>query len=528
MSNYIIRPVSMDLVSQHEPILADFLTPYKEYPFADVTWAGVTGSNARVPVAGGLLLPSGMRYQVVGPTHKGFVVKKLYEKDVHEQDPVLRDWGNYSEYNVFMMNDPTLQGWLDEKVCTLLPHEVKTTFRLRSLGPRRSDKFYSKISLWKSQKDRDEDRLTAMKPGRALSFMFPELEHKDIIKINDEYLKKFAPRDLTLHTSKDAEGFIKAYSGDQSNTENISTTYFRKSLSNSCMRYRFENLSSHPASSYASGDFTIAYTLDQEGYVASRCVIYDGGSGKPQAGPIYGVSEQSLDMIEEYLESIGSETEHNSSWEGAKLLRIEEDGGFLAPYIDLEPRQLKDTGCHLVISHYGEIEASNYSGILHGDAYNCCCCEGGVREEDAHYSEYTEEYYCEDCYYEEHFFCEYLSESVHNREGVECYISATNTILVAESFLETGDTFVLCEDGKYWHDMSVEWSEFRGAWLSPNDVENYFMSDWDSDWYPSELSCELNDGDTVSKTELDSDHRFWQQNKDGVWSEVKEELELDV
>ena len=138
------------------------------------------------------------------------------------------------------------------------------------------------------------------------------------------FLQKFANRDLTLSVSRDREAFKLAYSGDQAPMENIDTTWTRKSSASSCMRYDFEHLKCHPAEVYGSGDFEIITVFDSDKRIAARCVVYVAhDSGIPQAGPIYGVSEQALDMVEHHL--IGRCAElRNPDWCGARVIAVPE------------------------------------------------------------------------------------------------------------------------------------------------------------------------------------------------------------
>ena len=145
--------------------------------------------------------------------------------------------------------------------------------RIRAFNARRSDKYKGKIKVFQSHKDRDDDREVAMKPGRAISLMFPELDHKTLIGITDGFLQRFAPRKLTVHESTEPAKFYLAYAGEQSENENINTTWARKHMAHSCMRYDFNHLEVHPAEVYASGDFKIIYVLDQDDLVAGRCVV---------------------------------------------------------------------------------------------------------------------------------------------------------------------------------------------------------------------------------------------------------------
>ena len=535
MATYTIRPVNMGLVQQHEPDIADAVVPYGEHKFDDIEWTINTGGD-KLPISGVVHLSTGGQYRVFAPTSKGFVVQKAYKMDMSETDLVLREWGDYNEYNMWDCNDKRLQDWLQVYVNNMLDTDhlkCKPTYRLRAFGPRRSEKFFGKITLWQTQKNRDEDRLTAMKPARAIKMMFPELDHKSIILMTDAFLQEFAPRELTLHTSKDADEFAFAYSGEQSATENVKTTPGRKSMACSCMRYEFDNLSAHPATAYASGDFTVIYTTDQNNHVASRCVVYYKEGQPRQAGPVYGVSEQAIDMIEEYLHKLKVTLyENGACWIGARLQRIEEDGGFLAPYIDLTPQSLTDTGDYLEVCRRGEIDASQYHGILGGHYTSCYECGEPLSEDEYYYSEYTGEHYCESCYYDVHTYCDYWQETVHNDQMITCwrvgYGGQHETVLVYERIVHDGDVFVECTDNEYWHIDDAVFCESQQEFISPDDIGDYFTSDWDGELYHNDQKCELEDGDTVSREELDNDHNVWKINDDGLWEQVQEELELDA
>jgi hypothetical protein len=507
------------------------LEPYQPYSFEPVSFFDNEGNK---PAAGYVWVGED-KYYVVHPHENGFVVKKIYAEDTNETDPVLRAWGVYDHLNLWDMPDSRFQKWLEKQILNLLGSEnhltCKIRYRLTAFGPRRSEKFHPKISVWQSLENRDNDRVTAMKPARALALMFPELDHKSIIHINDEYLQEFAPREFTIHVSKEAKHFKDAYAGEQSPNENIDTTPHRKHLAHSCMRYNFDNLPMHPAEAYASGDFTIVYALDQNDLVAGRCVVYTAEQ-QPQAGPVYGVSEQALDCIQERLEAMGADMTGCASWKGAKLRRVEYDGGFIGPYLDLTPQSLDDMGDYLIVASRGEIDASQYNGVLGGHHTQCCQCNERLSEDDYWYSEHTSEHYCESCYYDEHVYCDYWQETVHVDQTIVCYRLAyggqRESVQVYDHIVHNDDTFIMCTDDEYWHQDDVVYCECDDTWISPDDIDDYFTSDWDCELYPNEVMCRLTDGDVVSKYELDAHPGIWQKNKDYEWEEVQEELELDV
>jgi len=529
MVAYTIRTVDVDAFRERNyPFV---LEPYQPYSFEPVSFFDNEGNK---PAAGYVWVGEDKHY-VVHPHLNGFVVKKVYTEDVNEPDPVLRAWGGYDHLNMWEMADFRLHRWLEKRILNLLGGEshltCKIRYRLCAFGPRRSEKFHPKISVWQSLEHRDNDRVTAMKPARAFSLMFPELDHKTIIQINDEYLQEFAPREFTIYVSKEAEHFKDAYAGKQSPNENIDTTPYRKHLAHSCMRYDFDHLPIHPAEAYASGDFTIVYALDQNDLVAGRCVVYTNNV-PPQAGPIYGVSEQAIDCIQERLESMGTDMTHNASWIGAKLKRVEYDGGFVGPYLDLTPQSLADMGDYLEVNRRGEIDASIYQGVLGGHHTQCCQCNENLSEDDYWYSEHTSEHYCESCYYDEHVYCDYWQETVHQDQTIVCWRVGYNgqheSVQVYEHIVHDGDTFIMCTDDEYWHTDDVVYCEYEDTWISPDNIGEYFTSDWDGELYPDDQYCLLDCGKVVSQYELDNDDSTWIKGEGGMWSKEEEELEPDV
>jgi len=528
MVAYTIRAVDMDTFRVcNYPFEVE---PYQPYSFEPVSFLDNEGNR---PAAGYVWVGEDKHY-VVHPHLNGFVVKKIYVEDDNESDPVLRAWGVWAHLSMWDMPDRRFQLWLEKKFIHLLAgshdsNTCKIRHRLCVFGPRRSEKFHPKISVWQSLEHRDNDRVTAMKPARAFALMFPELDHKAIIQLNDEYLHEFAPRDFTVRVSKEADEFKRAYAGEQSPNENIDTTPFRKHLAHSCMRYDFDNLPMHPAEAYASGDFTIVYATDQNDLVAGRCVVYTANQ-PPYAGPVYGVSEQAIDCIEERLAFMGASTGHDAAWIGAKLRRVEYDGGYIGPYLDLTPQSLADMGEYLEVNRCGEIDASQYNGVLGDHHTTCCQCSERLSEDEYWYSEYTSEHYCESCYYDEHVYCDYLDETVHQDQTITCwrvgYGGQHESVQVYEGIVNDGDVFIECTDNEYWHIDDIVYCECDDTWISPDSIDEYFTSDWDDELYPNEVMCTLTDGDVVSKYELDAHPGIWQKNKDDEWEEVQEELEI--
>jgi hypothetical protein len=81
-------------------------------------------------------------------------------------------------------------------------------------------------------------------------------------------------------------------------------------------------------------------------------------------------------------------------------------------------------------------------------------------------------------------------------------------------------------DGELWCNDAIS-QDYQGESISPRQIHNgdYFMSDWDGEYYPSDMMCETSEGETVSKIELDQDSGIWELNNQGVWNNVQLELE---
>ena len=524
---YQVIPVRQELIP---PMYATDVTIGKPY---DVVSAKTTEGGYFI--GGNVTLNSGATYYIEPELHaNGFVVKRVYVEDADETDPVLRAWGDYTDVSVFDRKDRPLFDWVLTWLLntTADSDTFKSRFRLLSMQPMRSQIAEGKVSIYQSLKDMHNDRQIAMKPGRAFSFMFPEFEHKQIIMMTDEYLKEFADRDLTLHQAKDAESFKRAYSHEQSHNENIDTTWFRKHLAHSCMRYEFDHLPMHPAEAYAPGDFEVVYATDAHGRIAARTNVYLKHPDKQlQASPIYGVSEQAIDFVYDHLILRNVEV-RDPDFTGAKLRRVEHDGGgFIAPYLDLVPQALDDTGTHLVVAHGGEINATDYGGVLNGHHTNCTSCGDGLDEDEYYYSETTDQHYCECCYYNVHFYCEYAGEDVHEDDAVVVYRVSRNgrqtNFRVSRDYIQSCDTFLHCDDDdEYWDADDVTYIECEDIWVSPNGIDDYFLSDWDGDWYPRTVMCTLEDGDDVAKSELDNHEGTWELQEDSTWKNVQGELDV--
>ena len=528
---YSIMPIDMsDILLNNGDLDVDTLELYKSYEIADtdITYHMGRPVMGKVTVNGKKYL---IRLATLGQNKTGgFKVSRIIT--VPHPDPVVNRWGDWHVFG--QKHDAGLYDWMHEKVSLYLlstnPSSLvaSSSFdfvqRLKLFNPMRSAIAFGKISVYQSRKDYDNDRQVAMKPGRAFKLMFDLLDDATVLAWVDEYLDRFAPRQYNLQVSKKASDFTKAYVGEQVKTQNITHSYNHKSLANSCMRYTFKdgngpnNLPVHPVEAYASGDFTIAWVEDKDGLIGGRVVIYHDGSNDPQAGPIYGACDIAVRQLSDHIEAIGGEFADDGDWSGAKLVAHPYPYGnsdsFIAPYLDIEPRSLSvsQDRKHLIIDHDGDLDANSYQGILsEGGRDLCISCQDNVHEDESYHSEHTGETYCMDCYYEDHFHCDYTGEDVHMSQSIRVYAMCRHGEQdqnACESIL--GCQAVECKDGKIWDVDDCFHCVDEDQWISPPDADDYFNSDWDSEWYYSDSNmCVLLDGDVVSKQEIEDHEDTW-------------------
>ena len=476
----------------------------------------------------------------VNPRTNGFIVRRV--ADLHPTDKVMQRFGPFDDDcaiasfkdHVFVtwLRDFLLKSDIDDKE----PVDQNWLLRLRALQPIRSKIAHGKISMYQTRKDADNDRQVAIKAGRSFKYIFPELPDSDIEILTDAFRERFSLRRYTLKTGTSPDNFTHAYSHDQADMDNPKTTTIRKAIAHSCMRYTFDQLPQHPCSVYGSGDFKIAWLETPSGKIAGRVTVCTSYKERPQAGPIYGVCENSLNQLQDWLDSIDAVGyESGSRWLGARLLAKPYQGGFIGPYLDVTPQRMTECsdGEYLIIDGCGEVDASTYHGILNGSYTECTECGEALNDEEYYHSEHTGDNYCEGCYHNEHTYCDHSGEMVHNSELVEVWTQSPWGLSPENVSEDARDAnYILCVDGKYWHDDDATWCESEEVWCSPKDMEDdYFESDWDGEVYNNGVRCITEDGDDVAEDEiLDSNNHglttgFWEKNPEGIWIKVEEEEE---
>ncbi len=462
------------------------------------------------------------------PQSNGFVVKRILDSE--HSDPVLQAWGDWTL--PARHPDNALRQWLLENIGYVHNPTLETNslpHRLSLFAPIRSKRRHGYISIYQNSDKYIADLHTPMKPGKAMSTIAPELDNKAVDMLVTRFLDAFAHREYTVKTSSKHDDFRKVYTGKMVGTQNINTTGTYKSLAASCMRYTFDdndgpmNLPIHPTEVYGSGDFNIIWVEDARGFIGGRVVVYmKHESGEPQPSYIYGACQQALDMLKDHLDSIDACDIYDSDWTGAKLSAVKDydTQAYIGPYLDLEPRALdvcrlpdgtKDsqgntnTKEYLVIGCGGELDGNGYCGVYSDETNRCYNCEENVHEDDTRYSEYTGESYCDCCFQDDHFYCDWSDEYYHNDQHICVWYTTSEGAKRCHDVAECCDGYTFCErEGEYWDSDEVIHVESEGSYISPPMFEeNYFVSDWDGEVYHNTQMVSTIEDDTVSEDEID-------------------------
>ncbi len=462
-----------------------------------------------------------------------FLMLNKIDNIVLFDDPVMKSWGltmdNFKE--VFEGRD----GYDNGRMLDFFGDQgIKYSdalfgMRMALFQPKPSAKVAGNVALFLNKSSSDKGIPVSMKAGRAFRAMFPWLTDKELEQVVDKFRIEFPVLNFKVQESTEAWAFKHAYSHTMSPYENIYTTSQRKSLANSCMRHDFSRMKTHPCEVYASGDFKIIWTEDEQGRIGSRCVVYLNENGdKPQAGPVYGTSENSIDTIIDELQKMGAVYDCNASWCGARLNYINDGHGVVGPYLDIE-QNLSREGDYLFIGgNHREYDACSYSGYIQGGR-GCDEC-GDFMDEDDAYSDDDGNCYCESCYHDIYTRCEHSGDMVRQDETVSVWQSRrawggymrNAEIVVHNSYTEDG-TFLYCEDrDEYWHSDSV----VVDANGNTQHIEDVTLCEETDEYYPPDLLAECADG-KYRNLEFLKDNG-WVLDSNGLYDLPKEEEESEA
>jgi len=298
-----------------------------------------------------------------------------------------------------------------------------------------------------------------MKPGRAFRHMFPKVADADLAAITEAYIEHVSPREFTLHVSKDAKAFARAYDHDRASYRNPRTTFINKSLATSCMQGVGRCIHGEWRSvgeCYASGDFEMVWLEDEGGRIAGRVLVgYHEDSSSHVHGPIYGSCDQSIDSLHEYLAGINARYADDYGFVGLKLKLIGDDWEPLAPYIDGSYGGIVNSGFIEIVPDYdGEFTLDNTDGFI-TQGVMCESCEDRVEEDRVYHDDYGS-CYCEQCFHEIYAILD-NGETILQEDAVAAHSylrhsgrTITTTVHVEDTvYVESLDEVWLIDDCEY-------------------------------------------------------------------------------
>jgi hypothetical protein len=364
------------------------------------------------------------------------------------------------------------------------------------------------LAIFADPKHIETGRRTTGKPGKLLGKLLPGATAKEKESFAVWWKETIIlPRDgLTVKETTDGDIIGDIYKGTLARSSDPSlTSRGWKSLSASCMRHSFDELPQHPATVYGTGDFKLFWVENSAQHIAAR-VIVAIRNGRFVPGPIYCNSNAAGDILEKHIaqekeKERDGDSVDSDSWINCRLERIEHNGGFIAPYLDIY-QSVKDTGSFLKIcsSANADIELNDTSGIVYaGGAYQCSECDDRI-DEDSAYHDDNGNCYCEYCYSQRFTTCEHCYETTAHDDmvtiqdwrgrGVDC---------ACEHCVNNGDIDCVRIDGAYYELDSVVFDSDDNAHVS--DSGTYFVSDLTGETHDIEQEHTLPNGDSCTMGE---------------------------
>mgnify|MGYP006050399073 FL=1 len=213
----------------------------------------------------------------------------------------------------------------------------------------------------------------------------------------------------------------------------------------SCMRHSDWDI--HPTKVYATESWELHYLTNKDGDIAARALVCKEDDVYSY---IYASCEHSGNALKEKLKESGFTNAEvmDEPFDGAKLLRIEGNGGLVAPYIDYHC-EVKDHGGYLELTYgYADYSFNSLSGCVgYNTAHECAECYCEVREDDVISIDGVT--YCFDCT----FYCNHFNEHAVGK-SFEVFYSNCGSDTVCEDALEDMGA-VFNEEENEW--QTAEW-----------------------------------------------------------------------
>jgi len=333
------------------------------------------------------------------------------------------------------------------------------------------------IQFYESKVKAGKDVITTIKPAKYIGKIMPWASDSYKESFLLWFKDSFKPVEFTIFESREESAFIGAYAGkvygDKSPVYSDKHGFTIKSLTGSCMRKSFIGLDKHPASVYASGDFSIVYAKENKtGDILARCVV-----GNNSAECIYTNDDLVTHAIESYLFERGIANESN--WAGLSLKKeYIGNNEYLMPYIDGYD-SLDDEGNTFVIARgRGSIGLGNTNGKVSYDGQDeenmgyCESCEDSYDYDDLTTVTNTngnEVCICCSCRNADYSWSNIQQEYIPDESCVTFYESDNRWGNVTKEYAMDNGAYVESEDEYYAFDMTIE---YEGEYYLKTDSAN--------------------------------------------------------
>ena len=322
---------------------------------------------------------------------KGFDPYGCYDTDVENSPSFLRD---VCHYNLIFFTSPEFNA--KNKTVTFFESAEKRKKGVRS-NPTKMGKFFRKIA--------------------------PYFNDKQIEFLVNYTVDYFTDSIYTHHVAK-GKDISNIY---LSKTESGRGVGKYSCINASCMRHNDWEI--HPTEVYGTDSWELHYLTNEDGDIGARALVCRDDNAYNH---IYASCEHAGETLEHELKDLGFVDckEVRYAFKGAKLLKIEGNGGLVAPYIDCHCK-VNDCGEHLEITYgcadyYFNITCGcvDYEVTYNCEECGCSQCKDDMISVDGYL-------YCKDCV----FYCDHFHRYVAG-EPFQVYYSSYGFHDVCEDALE--------------------------------------------------------------------------------------------
>ena len=340
---------------------------------------------------------------------KGFDTDGYYDTDVEDSPYFFKD---VCYYNLIFFTSPEFNA--KNKTVTFFESAEKRGKGVRS-NPTKMGKFFRKIA--------------------------PYFNDKQIEFLVNYTVDYFTDSIYTHHVAK-GKDISNIY---LSKTESGRGVGEYSCINASCMRHNDWEI--HPTEVYGTDSWELHYLTNEDGDIGARALVCRDDNAYNY---IYASCEHAGETLEHELKDLGFVDceEVRYAFKGAKLLKIEGNGGLVAPYIDCHYK-VKDCGDYLEITYgHSDYYFNGTSGYVEYETnYECAECGCEVREDDV--ISIDGDSYCCGCT----FYCNHFNEYVVG-ESFEVFCSNRGSDIVCKDALEDMGA-VFNEEENEW--QTAEW-----------------------------------------------------------------------